>query len=158
MATNARLSVADVVLVPFPFTDQSGTKAPRRRRLERRLQRESARRCDHGHHKPGAPPLAFGEAMVTDCKAAGLIKASMPKPVFTTVERGLVLRTIGALSAADAKTLREVLADVISTEASHQPLLPNQRTSLKEPMQQPAPPAPPSPPSSASAARRSSPR
>ena len=26
MAANARFSVADVVLVPLPFTDQSGTK------------------------------------------------------------------------------------------------------------------------------------
>ena len=26
MAANARFSVADVVLVPFPFADQSGTK------------------------------------------------------------------------------------------------------------------------------------
>lgn len=26
MATSSRLSFADVVLVPFPFTDQSGTK------------------------------------------------------------------------------------------------------------------------------------
>lgn len=66
-----------MVLVPFPFTDQSrDEETPCRRRL-------------------------------------GLIKASMLKPVFTTIDRGLVIRTIGALSAADAKTLREVLADVI---------------------------------------------
>jgi hypothetical protein len=35
------------------------------------------------------------------------------KPVFTTVEQGLVLRVMGHLSAADSKALREVPGDVI---------------------------------------------
>ena len=59
-------------------------------------------------------PLAFGEAMVTDWQAAGLIKASVLKPVFTTIEQGLVVRTMCALSAADIKTLRELVGDVIA--------------------------------------------
>lgn len=58
-------------------------------------------------------PLAFGEAMLTDWQAAGLIKTSVFKPVFTTIEQGLVIRTMGRLSAADAKTLREVVSDVM---------------------------------------------
>ena len=37
-------------------------------------------------------PLGFGEAMVGDWQGAGLVKASVLKPVFTTIERGLVLR------------------------------------------------------------------
>jgi mRNA interferase MazF len=58
-------------------------------------------------------PLGFGEAMVVDWQGAGLIKASVLKPVFTTVEQELVLRVMGHLSAADIKTLRELVADVI---------------------------------------------
>jgi len=60
--------------------------------------------------------LSFGEAMIADWQAAGLIgliKTSVLKPVFTTIEQGLVLRVMGHLSAADIKTLREVAADVI---------------------------------------------
>lgn len=58
-------------------------------------------------------PLGFGEAMVADWQGAGLVKASVLKPVFTTIEQGLVLRVMGHLSAADIKTLREMLGDVI---------------------------------------------
>lgn len=35
------------------------------------------------------------------------------KPVFTTIEKHLVIRSMGRLSAADAKALREVIGDVI---------------------------------------------
>ena len=58
-------------------------------------------------------PLNFGEAMVGDWQGAGLIKASVLKPVFTAIEQGLALRIMGQLSAADIKTLREVVGDVI---------------------------------------------
>ena len=58
-------------------------------------------------------PLGFGEAVVSDWQGAGLIKLSVVKPVFATIEQGLVLRVMGHLSAADIKALREVVADVI---------------------------------------------
>ena len=58
-------------------------------------------------------PLGFGEAMVGDWQGAGLVKESLLKPVFTTIEQGLVVRVIGHLSAADITTLREVVGDVI---------------------------------------------
>ena len=35
------------------------------------------------------------------------------RPVFTTIEQGLVIRVMGHLSVADIKTLREVVADKI---------------------------------------------
>ena len=58
-------------------------------------------------------PLGFGEALLGDWQAAGLIKASVLKPVFATIEQGLVIRTMGQLNDADAKTLRKVIADAI---------------------------------------------
>ncbi len=56
----------------------------------------------------------FGEAMVGNWRGAGLIKESVLKPVLTTIEQGLVLRIMGQLAAADVKSLREVLAEVIA--------------------------------------------
>ncbi len=50
---------------------------------------------------------------VVDWQAAGLIKASVLKPVFTTIKQGPVIRTMGSLATVDAKTLREVVGDVI---------------------------------------------
>jgi hypothetical protein len=55
--------------------------------------------------------------MVGDWQAAGLIKQSVLKPVFTTIEQHLVIRTMGRLNATDAKALREVIGDVIGRGA-----------------------------------------
>ena len=58
-------------------------------------------------------PQGFGEAMVGDWQGAGLVKASVLKPVFTTIEQGLVVRVIGHLSAADITTLRKIVGAVV---------------------------------------------
>jgi mRNA interferase MazF len=58
-------------------------------------------------------PTGFGEAIVADWQAAGLIKPSLLKPVFTTIEQTLVVRTMGMLSSADLRTLREAISQVI---------------------------------------------
>ncbi|MBL8504619.1 MAG: type II toxin-antitoxin system PemK/MazF family toxin [Rhodocyclaceae bacterium] len=99
----------EVVLVPFPFTDQSGTK-------KRPAVIVSASSYHAGRRdlvimaitSQVRTPLGFGEALVNDWQAAGLIKPSVLKPVFATIEQGLVIRTLGALSAADLRALREV--------------------------------------------------
>ncbi len=114
MATTSRFGFGDVVLVPFPFTDQSGTK-----------KRPAVVVSSHGYNTSRRDivimaitsqvrqPLAYGEAMIANWQAAGLIKTSVLKPVFTTIEQGLVIRVMGRLSAADIKTMREVLGDEI---------------------------------------------
>jgi mRNA interferase MazF len=107
-------SFGEVVLVPFPFADQSGAK-----------KRPAVIVSSSGYHagrrdlvimaitSQVRTPLGFGEAMLADWQAAGLIKQSVLKPVFTTIEQGLVLRSMGTLSDADLRALRETLALVI---------------------------------------------
>lgn len=114
MAALSRFSFGDVVLVPFPFTDQSGTK-----------KRPAVVVSSHGYNtnRPDIvimaitsqvrQPLAYGEAMIANWQAAGLIKTSVLKPVFTTIEQGLVIRTMGTLTTADHQALREVVADTL---------------------------------------------
>ena len=55
-------------------------------------------------------PPVFGEALVADWHSAGLIKLSVFKPVFATIDQGLVVRTLGALSVNDSRTSREAFA------------------------------------------------
>jgi mRNA interferase MazF len=107
-------SFGDVVLVPFPFTDQSGAKK-RPAVVVSSSGYNTGRRdlvimaiTSQVRQLPG-----FAEAHVTDWPAAGLIKPSVLKPVFTTIEQGLVVRTMGTLSTADLRTLREVIGQVI---------------------------------------------
>lgn len=114
MAAPSRFSFGDVVLVPFPFTDQSGTK--KRPAVVASSAGYNSQRRDiviMAITSQVRTPLGFGEAMVGDWQGAGLVKPSVLKPVFTTVEQGLVLRVMGHLSAADIKTLREMLGNVI---------------------------------------------
>ena len=115
MAITSRFSFGDVVLVPFPFTDQSGTK--KRPAVVVSTSGYSAIRRDiviMAITSQVRAVLAFGEAMVADWQGAGLIKPSVFKPVFTTtVEQGLVIRTLGALTTTDARALRLLLEEVI---------------------------------------------
>lgn len=123
MATPSRFSFGDVLLVPFSFTDQSGTK-----------KRPAVVVSSHGYNASRRDIVimaitsqvralpGFGEAMVADWQGAGLIKVSVLKPVFTTIEQGLVLRTMGHLSAADTRTLRGIVADVFGGAMADEPL------------------------------------
>ena len=114
MAATSRFSFGDVVLVPFPFTDQAGTK--KRPAVVVSSHSYNASRRDvviMAITSQVRQPLGFGEATVGDWQGAGLVKASVLKPVFITIEQGLVLRAMGHVSAADIKTLRDVLGLVI---------------------------------------------
>ncbi len=101
----------DVILVPFPFTDQSGVK-----------KRPAVIISSNGYNLNRRDivimsitgqvrtPFSFGEVMLADWQAAGLIKASSLKPVFTTIEQGLVIRTLGVLSDGDQQLLKNMMA------------------------------------------------
>ncbi len=114
VANSSRFSFADVVLVPFPFTDQPGTKT--RPAVVVSSHDYNASRRDvvimaiTGQVRT---PLGYGEAMVGNWQDAGLVKESVLKPVFTTIEQGLVVRVIGHLSAADITTLRKIMGAVV---------------------------------------------
>jgi len=106
-----RFQFGDVVLVPFPFTDQSTTK-----------QRPGVIVSSAGYHRARRDLIlmavtsqlrgtgAFGELGVQDWQAAKLIKPSAIKPVLATLEQTLVIKTLGRLSARDQQRLRETIA------------------------------------------------
>lgn len=114
MVTAFQFGFGDVVLVPFPFTDQSGSK--KRPAVVVSSARYNASRRDiviMAVTSQVRQPLGFGEAMVPDWQTAGLVKPFVLKPVFTTIEQRLVLRTIGRLAEDDVEALRVVMGDVI---------------------------------------------
>jgi mRNA interferase MazF len=107
-------SFGDVVLVPFPFTSQATSK-----------QRPAVivSNSDYNRTKPDVvlmaitsqfrPSPALGEVWLQDWQAAGLIKPSAVKPVFATLEQALVIRRLGALSARDAQTLKNIISQIL---------------------------------------------
>ena len=104
----------DLVLVPFPFTDQTGVKK-RPAVVVSSAAYNTARRdlVLMAVTSQVRATAGVGEVVVSDWQKAGLLKPSIIKPVLTTVEKGLVLRTLGQLGPVDWNTLRNALRLII---------------------------------------------
>lgn len=106
-------SFGDIVLVPFPFTDQTAVK-------KRPAVVISSK--DYNRHRPDIILLAvtsqmgsanfYGDMAVRQWQRAGLLKPSVIKPISTTVEKRLVLKTLGRLTEEDRGTLDETMQTI----------------------------------------------
>lgn len=107
-------SFGDVVLVPFPFTDQITVKkrpavivssnAYNRRRPEIVIMAVTSQ--IHGSSY-------FGDVPIQKWQHAGLLKPSLIKPILTTVEKGLVLRRMGRMADGDRAALAGGLQTIL---------------------------------------------
>lgn len=105
-----RFELGDIVLVPFPFTDQSTTK--KRPAVVISSQAYNTERPDliiMAVTSQLKPTAILGEVIVQDWQAAGLLKPSAIKPVITTIEKPLVIRTMGRLQEHDQQALQNAL-------------------------------------------------
>jgi mRNA interferase MazF len=100
----------DIVLVPFPFTEQTGAKK-RPAVVVSSAVYNGARRdvVLMAVTSQVRATTGVGEVIVIEWKKAGLLKSSVIKPVLTTVERGLILRVLGQLDTTDQNSLRDAL-------------------------------------------------
>ena len=104
----------DVIVVPFPFTDQTATK-----------KRPAVVISSDAYHRERPdlilmaitsklrPAPAVGEVDVVFWQASGLLKPSVIKPLISTIEARLVLRQLGSLHPNDMAALRQVLAVIL---------------------------------------------
>lgn len=106
----------DVVLVPFPFTDQTTSKkrpavvvsstAYLRKRSDLILIAVTSQ---------ANPATSFGEMTIIEWQAAGLLKPSIIKPVLTTVDAGLVIKKLGQLQKHDRQGLQNLLPTILGS-------------------------------------------
>ena len=104
----------DVVLVPFPFTDQTTTK--KRPAVVVSSDTYQDKKLDLiliAVTSQSKTTLAFGEVRVDGWKKAGLLKPSIIKPVLTTVEKALVVKKLGGLEEPDRVNLQNALQDIL---------------------------------------------
>ncbi|RMG93287.1 MAG: type II toxin-antitoxin system PemK/MazF family toxin [Candidatus Dadabacteria bacterium] len=104
----------DVVLVRFPFTDQTATK-----------KRPAAVVSSAEYHRRRRDVIIlaitsqirsgtfFGEAAVTRWREAGLLKPSVLKPVLATIDQDLVLRVLGRLAQPDREALSRIVREIL---------------------------------------------
>ena len=105
----------DVILVPFPFTDQSTSKKRPAVVISSEIYNRS---------KPDliliavtsqvSVGLEYGEVLISDWSAAGLLKLSAIKPVITTIEQTLVIKGLGTLQFSDIQALESILQQIIN--------------------------------------------
>lgn len=107
-------SFGDVLLVPFPFTDQTSVK-------KRPTVIISSN--NYNRHKPDLiimaitsqfnPSLHYGEMKISEFRTVGLLKPSITKPVLTTVEKSLIIKKLGQLNNSDCQNLRELIKSIL---------------------------------------------
>ncbi len=114
MPTTTGYEFGDIVLVPFPFTDQSTTKQRPAVVISSAVyQRERPDLIILAVTSQQRPVVTVGEVQVKDWKRAGLLKPSVMKPVIATVERALVRKRLGKLSSEDQRSLRAAIEQIV---------------------------------------------
>ena len=109
-------SFGEVLLVPFPFTNQATTK----KRPTVVISSNA-----YNQEKPDLillaitsqirQPLPLGECLISDWAEAGLLKPSVMKPIVTSLEKTLVLKSLGHLQTVDKQGLESILQQIIGT-------------------------------------------
>lgn len=104
----------DIVLIPFPFTDQTTTK--------RRPAVIVSSRSYH-EQRPDVivmavtsqvkTPAGAGDVTVTQWEQAGLLKPSAIKPILATTEPRLIIKKLGRLRDADRSALKAALEAIL---------------------------------------------
>lgn len=115
----APFAFGEVVLVPFPFTNQAASK--RRPAVVVSSRAYAVERPDvvlMAITSQLRPTPAFGEVWLAGWQAAGLIKPSAVKPILATFEQRLVIRRLGALNGADSYALAQALAHILGPQAT----------------------------------------
>ncbi len=104
----------DIVLVPFPFSNQTTTK-----------KRPSVIISSDVYNKTNADiiimaitgkidkVLSIGEYLIEDWQTAGLLKPSAIKPAISTIEQTLVLKRLSRLSPKDLIAMENTLKELL---------------------------------------------
>lgn len=107
-------SFADLVIVPFPFSDGIT------------LKKRPAVVISSNQYQQSRPdvillaitsrirnPLGYGEAVIQDWQQAGLMKPSILKLLVFSLETSRILMKLGTLTYGDRERLAEILQEII---------------------------------------------
>jgi mRNA interferase MazF len=104
------IAFGTVVLLPFPFSNQVQTK--RRPAVVVSNERYNMARPDivvMAITSQIQTSASVGDASIEDWHGAGLIKPSAIKPLFATIEKAIVIKSLGTLAPADQDLLDAII-------------------------------------------------
>lgn len=107
----------DIVLVPFPFSDQTAIKKrPAVIVSSNVYNRISADLVIMAITSKVEKALHIGEYKIKKWKEAGLLKVSQVKPAISTIEQNLVIKKLGKLTTGDLRSLNKSLKSLLDLE------------------------------------------
>lgn len=104
----------DVVLVPFPFSDQTANK-----------KRPAVIISTNDYNENSSDVIIIavtsqinavmeiGECLIIDWQKSGLMKLSSIKPAISTIEKILIQKSLGKLSVRDMNSMNNALAELL---------------------------------------------
>lgn len=104
----------DIVLVPFPFTDQTTTKKrPAVVISSNNYNNASLDIVIMAVTSRTEKTYGIGECLIKNWKEASLLKPSSIKPAISTIEQNMVLKKLGRLSSEDMTSMDKVLKELL---------------------------------------------
>jgi len=105
----------DVLLVPFPFSDQSSSK----KRPAIIISSDPFNRYSDDIFVIAVTSNItrrekLGDISIQSWQEAGLLKPSVIKPAISTIEKKLVIKTLGSLSHNDTISLNKTLSEIFA--------------------------------------------
>jgi len=108
-----RYNRGDVILVPFPFSDQSAAKKRPAIIISsdayNNISQDIVIMAVTGQIRSH---IGVGEFLIEDWKGAGLLRPSAVKSAISTIEQGLVMKILGKLSSKDVSALEKALKEL----------------------------------------------
>ncbi len=108
-----RCNRGDVILVPFPFSDQSAAKKRPAIIISsdayNGISQDTVIMAVTGQIRGH---IGVGEFLIEDWQGAGLARPSAVKSAISTIEQRLVMKTLGKLSSKDLSALAKALKEL----------------------------------------------
>jgi mRNA interferase MazF len=113
-----RYKKGDVILVPFPFSDQTtAKKRPAVIISSDAYNNTSQDLVIMAITGQTRSRLVIGEFLIEDWQGAGLLKSSAVKSAISTIERRLVMKLLGNFSSRDLATLEKALKELLDLKS-----------------------------------------
>lgn len=107
----------DVVLVPFPFSNQTATKKRPAVVISSSFYNEKTNDIVIlAVTSKVEKSTDVGEGLIADWQSAGLLKPSSVKPAISTIEQVLVLKKLGGLTANDISSVDLMLKALLDLQ------------------------------------------
>lgn len=117
MTSITNYEFADIILVPFPFTNQlNSKKRPAVIISTDQYNQNSPDLIIMAITSQNKPDFSYGSFSVEQWQLAGLLKPSFAKPIITTIQNDLPLKKLGKLQSIDIHKLKTTLIKILNME------------------------------------------